>query len=52
MIEKSNCHLDVYKNVKEEVKFLTNSKIRVKILDCLSDLPLTIKNLCKITCLS
>jgi predicted transcriptional regulator len=49
MIEEKLCYLDVYENVREELKFLTNSEIRVKILKCLSELPIPMKNLCNTT---
>lgn len=42
-------YLNMYENVKDELKFLTSSKIRVSLLECLSEIPVTMKILCEDT---
>lgn len=43
--KKEKDYFDSYEYIAEEIKFLTNSEIRLKILDCLLDNPLTMKTL-------
>jgi len=49
MNNKNINYLKMYENVKDELKFLTSSKIRVKLLECLSEIPVTMKILCENT---
>lgn len=46
MLNENIYYLELYEEVKEELKFLTNSEIRMNILKYLSNLPVTIKDLC------
>jgi predicted transcriptional regulator len=45
MINEKICYLELYDEVKEELKFLTNSKVRLNVLKNLSDLPIAVKDL-------
>jgi len=46
MFSENICYLELYEEVKEELRFLTNSEIRLNVLKYLSGLPITIKDLC------
>ena len=49
MNSKNIDYLNMYENVKDELKFLTSSKIRIKLLECLSEIPVPMKILCENT---
>ena len=45
MFSEKLTYLKLYDDVKEELKFLTNSKVRLNVLKNLSDLPIAVKDL-------
>lgn len=49
MFNENIHYLELYEEVKEELKFLTNSEIRMNVLKYLSDSPITAKNICSIS---
>lgn len=46
MFNENVYYLELYEEARDELKFLTNSEIRMNVLKYLADLPATIKDLC------
>ena len=49
MFNENVHYLELYEEVKEELKFLTNSEIRMNVLKYLSDSPITAKSICSVS---
>lgn len=51
-VENNKVHLKSYKSISDEIKHLTNSLVRLKILACLNEMPQNMKDLNDLTGLS